>query len=353
MTRFLGLGELPGADVRAAADVLAGEVGDIPHLPVLPARGVGSDAVGRTAALCADLSVDAGARAWRITDRPGHAQRIAADHVERDLDVCEEFWGTAPGTVVAPVVGPWTLAASIELSGGHRMLVDRGAVAYLAESLAAGLAAHVADVRRRFGADVIVAIAEPAAGAVAAGAIPDATGGDVLPAVGHREMSEQWRAVTGAAGIPDAILALPGLDAGAGGNSGRATRAGHVGDAAVRDSGAASLALPLEAVRGTGALDAVGAVRAAGIDLVFGAVPARPGGVDGYTGAYLEPDHRGIAERVARLWDELSFPRADLVDHVDLTVAPGFASAPADWVAPAYAAGREAAELMGRAAGDL
>ena len=74
---------------------------------------------------------------------------------------------------------------------------------------------------------------------------------------------------------------------------------------------------------------------------------------DEHTGAYLEPSARGIAERVARLWDELSFPRIDLVDHVDVTVDRGIASAPTDWVAPAYAGGRRAAELISRAAGDL
>lgn len=337
MTVFHGLGPVPGTDVRAVAEILAGETGAMPHLPILPARGLGSDAVGRTTALCADLSVDRGARSWRITDRPGHAQRVAADHVERDLDVCEEFWGTGPDTVVVPVTGPWTLAASLELAGGHRMLTDGGAVTYLAESLAAGVVDHVADVRRRFDAEVLVVLDEPAAGAVAAGRLPDATGGSHLPPVGHREMSEAWRTVTGA--TPPTVLSLPGLADGV-----------HV---ALIDSGAASVAVPVSAIRGTAALDALGAVRASGIDVVFGAVPARPQGTDAHTGEYLEPEFRDVAVDVARLWDELSFPRIDLVDHVGLTVAPGFAAAPAEWIAPAYAAGRRAAELMGRAAGDL
>ena len=100
-------------------------------------------------------------------------------------------------------------------------------------------------------------------------------------------------------------------------------------------------------------IDGVGRLRAAGLDLILGAVPAVPEATDEHTGAYLEPSARGIAERVARLWDELSFPRIDLVDHVDVTVDRGIASAPTDWVAPAYAGGRRAAELISRAAGDL
>ena len=35
MTAFSGLGPLPGTDVRAAAEILAGECGATPHLPIL------------------------------------------------------------------------------------------------------------------------------------------------------------------------------------------------------------------------------------------------------------------------------------------------------------------------------
>lgn len=348
MTAFRGLGPLPGTDVRAAAEILAGECGAAPHLPVLADRGLGADMVGRTGAICADLTLDAGPRSWRIADRGAHAASVAADHLERDLDVCEEFWGSVPETVTVPVVGPWTLAASIELPGGHRMMTDRGAVAYLAASLAEGLAAHVTDVRRRFGAEVGVVMHEPAAPAVAAGLVEGAVAGTTLPAVGYRELAEQWRTLTdGPAGLPEITLAVRDLVA------------AHPGprppslEKALLESGAAGVALPIGAVRGSAMLDEVGRLRASGLDLTLGAVPAAPGATDEHTGAYLEPDARGIAERVARLWDELSFPRVDLVGHVDVTVDRGFAGAPASWVAPAYAGGRRTAELISRAAGDL
>ncbi|MFD5867336.1 methionine synthase [Corynebacterium sp. NPDC060344] len=348
MTAFRGLGPLPGTDVRAVAEILAGECGAHPHLPVLADRGLGADAVGRTGAICADLGLDAGPRSWRIAERGGRAVTVAADHLERDLDVCEEFWGTAPETVTVPVVGPWTLAAAIELPGGHRMLVDRGAVAYLAASLAEGLAAHVADVRGRFGAEVDVVMHEPAAPAIAAGLVEGAIEGTTLPAVGYRELAEQWRTLTGgAAGLPPITIALPGL------------AAAHPGprppslEKALLESGAAGIALPIGAISGSAMLDEVGRLRQSGLDLLLGAVPATPGGSDEHTGAHLEPDARAIAERVARLWDELSFPRADLVGHVGVTVDRGFAGAPASWIAPAYAGGRRTAELISRAAGDL
>lgn len=346
MTAFHGLGPLPGTDIRATAEVLAGEAGDTPHLPILADRGIGADPIGRTAAICADLDLDAGPRSWRVADKGGRAESIAADHLQRDLDVCEEFWGSAPEKIIVPVTGPWTLAASIELPGGHRMLTDHGAVAYLAASLAEGLANHVAEITRRFGADVSVVMHEPAAPQVTAGLVEGAVAGTLLRPVGYRELAEQWRTITGAAG-PDVAIAVPGLVA------------PHPGptppslEKALLESGAWAVAMPIGAIRGSGMLDGVGRLRAAGLDLILGAVPAVPEATDEHTGAYLEPSARGIAERVARLWDELSFPRIDLVDHVDVTVDRGIASAPTDWVAPAYAGGRRAAELISRAAGDL
>lgn len=350
MTAFSGLGPLPGTDVRAAAEILAGECGATPHLPILADRGLGADAIGRTGAILADLSLDVGPRSWRVADRPGAAASLAADHLERDLDVCEEFWGTTPETVTVPVVGPWTLAASIELADGHRMMVDHGAVSYLAAALAEGLAAHIADVRRRFGAEVDVVMHEPAAPAIAAGLVEAAVAGTSLPAVGYREMAAQWRVLTAeGAGLPDIDIAVPGLVAR---TSGEGPRPPSL-EKALLESGAARIALPIGTIRGSATLDEVGRLRAAGLDLLLGAVPAVPGATDEHTGAYLEPEARDIAERVARLWNELSFPRADLVDHVGVTVDRGFAGAPASWIAPAYAAGRRTAELISRAAGDL
>ena len=55
---------------------------------------------------------------------------------------------TTPGRLKVQVAGPWTLAASLELTRGDKALADPGAVRDIAESLADGAAAHVADVRR-------------------------------------------------------------------------------------------------------------------------------------------------------------------------------------------------------------
>lgn len=350
MTSFTGLGPMPGTDVRLAAEVLAGECGATPHVPVLPARGIGSDPVGRTGAICADLGLDPGPRSWRIAPgvggRGGRASSLAADRLERDLDACEEFWGTAPERVTVPVTGPWTLAASIELPGGHRMLVDHGAVAYLAASLAEGLAGHVADVRGRFGAEVDVVMHEPAAPAIAAGLVPGAVAGTVLPAVGHRELAETWRVLTGGDALPGITVAVPGLAAACPG-----PRAASL-ERALAESGFGTVALPRDAIRSSADLDEVGRLRASGIDLLLGVVPAVAALAREDADDAPEVD-REVAAEVAALWDELSFPRADLVGHVGVTVRPGFERGAASTAAPTYAAGRRAAELITRAAGDL
>ena len=52
-----GVGSMPGADPRAAAAVVNGEL-DLAHLVELPGRGLGSDLIGRMAAILVDLPMD-------------------------------------------------------------------------------------------------------------------------------------------------------------------------------------------------------------------------------------------------------------------------------------------------------
>ena len=54
---FYGLGELPGASIIAAADIVAGETGDLRQLPILPDRGV--DVVGLTTGILPGINVGA------------------------------------------------------------------------------------------------------------------------------------------------------------------------------------------------------------------------------------------------------------------------------------------------------
>ena len=58
-----GLGPLPGTDLAQAADVVLSE-SPLPHVPQLQDRGVGSDLIGRTAAML-EIPVARGPRGWR------------------------------------------------------------------------------------------------------------------------------------------------------------------------------------------------------------------------------------------------------------------------------------------------
>src|SRR3712207_9052745 len=81
------------------------------------------------------------------------------------------------------VAGPWTLAAGLERTRGDRAVVDPGARRDLAQSLAEGIAAHVAAVSARVpGADGGVQPAEASAAAVLKGALPTPSGFGKLPA---------------------------------------------------------------------------------------------------------------------------------------------------------------------------
>lgn len=181
MTGF-ALGPMPGTSMAEAADIILGETA-LPAIPQLPERGLGSDAVGRTASMLEAITIDRGPRAWRMTARPQLLTRRAWDRLERDLDEVQEVWGETVPRVKVQALGPWSLAASIELSDGHRVLTDRGAFHELAESLRHGLDAHAQDVASRFHGEVLVQLDEPLLGSVVEGRLPGTTDFDTIPAV--------------------------------------------------------------------------------------------------------------------------------------------------------------------------
>ena len=136
-----GVGSLPGTDPAEAAATVVGELPLLPHLPELPARGVGADMIGRTAALLVDLAVEVVPTGWRVTARPGRDHRRAVDLLHFDVDALDAACaGPRPEWVKVQAAGPWTLAASVELHTGHRVLTDRGAVREFAASWARGCA---------------------------------------------------------------------------------------------------------------------------------------------------------------------------------------------------------------------
>lgn len=180
-----GLGSWPGESIR---DALAQNrellEGHLPYLPELPARGPGADLVGRTAGLLVDVAVDLQPAGWRIVDRPGRDARRTESLWTQDLDELAEAFDGYVGPLKLQVCGPWTLAGSVWLHRGERAVVDAGATRDLADSLAEGIRAHVARVRRLVpGAEPVLQLDEPSLPTILAGRLPTSSGFGKLPAV--------------------------------------------------------------------------------------------------------------------------------------------------------------------------
>jgi methionine synthase II (cobalamin-independent) len=172
-----GIGSLPGTDPREAVRVSLGTLPDLPFLPELPARGPHADLAGRSAALLADLTVDLQPAGWRLTSGRSRDGARARDLLSYDLEALEEAASTPPPALKLQCAGPWTLAALLELPKGDRVLSDPGAVADLAQSLAEGLARHLADVAGRLpGTRLVLQLDEPSLPAVLSGSIRTASG---------------------------------------------------------------------------------------------------------------------------------------------------------------------------------
>jgi len=216
------LGAWPGEDPVEAARIIRGELGS-PHLPFLaelPDRGVGSDALGRTASLLEGLAVDVQPYGWRIVDRPGQDLRRARSALSTDINVLADVVGaeeTPAAELKIQLRGPLSLAAGLHLHNGERALIDHGARRDLAASLAAGVDAHLRRVAAAVpGASLVVQLDEPDIAAVMAGTIPTSSGYRTLRAVPGSEVTESWRIVIDAlraAGAAEIVVSVPEVEA--------------------------------------------------------------------------------------------------------------------------------------------
>ncbi|WP_019203938.1 hypothetical protein [Tsukamurella sp. 1534] len=200
-----GIGSHPGTDPREAAATVVGELA-VPYLPELPARGLGADMIGRSAGLLVDMGLDTSTTGYRIGVPAGRTAQLVVDHLRRDLDALEEAYEVAgrrgSGLVKTQAAGPLTLAAGLELPNGHRVPRDRGAMRDIADSLAEGLSRHVADLRARCGADVVLQLDEPSMSAVVRGGVPALTRLDPIRAVPAPEAAELLARVCEAVDAP-------------------------------------------------------------------------------------------------------------------------------------------------------
>jgi methionine synthase II (cobalamin-independent) len=308
-----GIGSLPGTDVAEAQRIVLGELPDLPHLPELPARGPGADVIGRGAAFLVELPVELYAGRWRVTARPGRDHRRALDLLERDLDQMAEQAGEFDGTFKVQAAGPLTLAANIDLALGGRVLRDHGAVRDLSESLAEGLRAHVAEVRRRVpAATVLLQLDEPSLPDALAGRIATDSGLHTYRSIESSRAGSLLRTVIEAAGVP-AVLHCCAPD---------------VPLDVVRASGAAAVALDVSLVD---KLDPLGEVIDAGLGLFAGS---------GQTTS------AAVADQVRGVWRQLGFPEQRLPDQVVVTPTCGLAGKSAAEARGALTAVREAAQRL-------
>ncbi|MHB9858874.1 methionine synthase [Streptomyces sp. YIM S03343] len=217
---------MPGGDAREAVKTVTGTFEDFPHLPELPARGPGADMIGRTAGMLVELYARVEPSGWRIGDRPGRDTKRARSWLGEDLDALEEFTQGYEGPLKVQAVGPWTLAAGLELRNGEAALSDAGACRDLAGSLAEGLRLHLDEVRRRVpGARVVLQLDEPSLTAVLRGQVKSASGYRTHRAVDRQVVEATLRDLIGSAGaesvvvhscapdVPFALLRRAGVDA--------------------------------------------------------------------------------------------------------------------------------------------
>lgn len=303
--------------------MIVGELHHLPHLVELPGRGVGADLIGRAGAILVDISIDTVPRGYRIAPGRRSVTRRAVSFLDEDIDALEEAWEKAGlrgsgRTVKVQSPGPVTLAAHLELPGGHRALTDTGAVRDLTRSLAEGMAALRAQIARRLESDVVVQFDEPSLPAALLGRL---TGVSTLSPVHPvdeavvTELLDECVAVAGgevavhscAAGLPWKLLQRSAI-----------------------------AAVSVDANTLTAAdLDGVGEFVESGRTVLLGAVPTT------VTGA--PPSAEQIAATVAAVTDRLGFPRGVLRDRVGVTPSCGLAAATPAWA-------RTAIELAQRAA---
>ncbi|MFI1178109.1 methionine synthase [Streptomyces sp. NPDC020799] len=306
-----GVGSMPGGDAREAAKTVTGSLETLPYLPELPDRGPGADMIGRTAGMLVELYAHVEPSGWRMSDRPGRDTKRARSWLGEDLDALEEFTQGYEGALKVSAVGPWTLAAALELRGGEAALGDPGACRDLTASLAEGVRTHLAEVRRRVpGAQVVLQLDEPSLTPVLTGHVRTASGYRTYRAVDRavvegalRELVTVAREATGTA--PVVHSCSPG-----------------VSFALLRRAGVGGVSFDFSLFTEREE-EAVGEAVEAGTKLLVGVVP----GVDGPLS-----DPAGSVMGVRTLWRRLGLSPGTLAESVVVTPTCGLAGA-----SPAYA----------------
>jgi methionine synthase II (cobalamin-independent) len=268
--------------------------------------------IGRTAALLVELPVELVPSGWQIAAHPGRDLRRASDLLARDLDALENAAAGYRGALKLQATGPLTLAAAVELRTGHKVVSDPGALRDLTESLAEGLAAHLADVAARVpGATLVLQLDEPSLPAVLAGEIRTPSGYGTVRALDAQVAEQSLRTVLTVAPAGGRVVH---------------SCAAATPIALLRGSGADALGVDASLL-GVPDYDALGEAIEAGVALWLGVVPS--------TDSDVTLDRaRGP---IRRIWSELGFDPELLATTVVATPTCGFAGASPRYVRRALA----------------
>ncbi|CAM5746502.1 hypothetical protein STAFG_0503 [Streptomyces afghaniensis 772] len=303
-----GVGSMPGGDAREAVKTVTGTFEDFPFLPELPARGPGADMIGRTAGLLVELYARVEPSGWRLGDRPGRDTKRARSWLGEDLDALEEFTQGYAGPLKVQVVGPWTLAANLELRNGEAALSDPGACRDLAASLAEGLRQHLAEVQRRIpGAQLVLQLDEPSLTAVLRGQVKTASGYRTHRAADRQIVEQTLRDLVGMHTDGPVVVHSCAPD---------------VPFALLRRAGAAAVSFDFSLLTERDD-EAIGEAVEGGTRLFTGVVPSAEGPLS---------DPAGSVMGVRTLWRRLGLSPGLLAEAVTVTPACGLAGA-----SPGYA----------------
>jgi hypothetical protein len=308
-----GVGSMPGGDAREAVRTVTGTFEDFPFLPELPARGPGADMIGRTAGMLVELYARVEPSGWRIGDRPGRDTKRARSWLGEDLDALEEFTQGYEGPLKLQAVGPWTLAAGLELRNGEVALSDTGACRDLAASLAEGLRLHLEEVQRRIpGAQLVLQLDEPSLTAVLRGHVKSASGYRTHRAVDRQLVEATLRDVVGVHSAGPAVVHSCAPD---------------VPFALLRRAGVAAISFDFSLLTERDD-DVIGEAVEGGTRLFAGVVPGTDGPLS---------DPAGSVMGVRTLWRRLGLQPGLLGEAVTVTPSCGLAGASPDYARRALA----------------
>ncbi len=212
-----GLGPWPGSDPLEACRVVFGELADsnLPFVPLLAARGAGSDIIGRTLAVMPEVFAETAPYGWRLVPVAGVDHGRLLSFWRDDLLAVETVAraygdgsaGSGPGLNALKVqfAGPAQLWSNVRLGVGERAVRDYGARRDLSAALAEGVEEAVkALLVFSPGTRIVVQLDETLVSNVLEGTLKTSSGYQTHRSVERQEVRQAWSTVIDAAHLAGA-----------------------------------------------------------------------------------------------------------------------------------------------------